>query len=100
MILRDAVAVSPKCEVRVHSGRGSMDWVARLESLPHQRWPVPLSRHPAWMVVLQQGLKHTAYCLEAVQAESTCGFLALAYVRSLLFGRLLVSLPYLNYGGI
>jgi len=100
MALRDAIAFSPQCEVRVHSGGGWMDWAARLENLPHNRWPMPLSRHPAWMAVLQQGLQHVPYCLEAVQEGNTCGFLALAYVRSLLFGRLLVSLPYLNYGGV
>ena len=33
------------------------------------------------------------------RGRDTCGFLALAYVSSFLFGRFLVSLPYLNYGG-
>jgi len=61
---------------------------------------MPLSRHPAWMSVLHQGQQHVPYCLEAVQGGRTRGFLALSYVRSLLFGRFLVSLPYLNYGGI
>jgi FemAB-related protein (PEP-CTERM system-associated) len=42
---------------------------------------------------------HTPYCLEAVEDGQTRGFLALAYVKSFLFGRFLVSLPYLNYGG-
>jgi FemAB-related protein (PEP-CTERM system-associated) len=58
-----------------------------------------LSRHPAWLQVLARGLRHAPYCFEAVDGERTCGFLALAEVRSLLFGRFLVSLPYLNYGG-
>ena len=35
-----------------------------------------------------------------VEGERTRGLLPLAYVRSLLFGRFLVSLPYLNYGGV
>jgi FemAB-related protein (PEP-CTERM system-associated) len=60
---------------------------------------VPLSRHPAWLSVLARGLRHTPYCLEAVAGDATTGFLALADVRSVLFGRFLVSLPYLNYGG-
>jgi len=101
MILRDAVAVvSPKCEVRVHCGRGCLDSAARLESSLHNGWPVPLSRLPAWLSVLQRSFRHIPYCLEAVQDGSTCGFLALAYVRSLFFGRMLVSLPYVNYGGV
>ena len=40
------------------------------------------------------------YALEAVEGERTCGFLPLAFVRSLLFGRFLVSLPYLNANGV
>jgi FemAB-related protein (PEP-CTERM system-associated) len=61
---------------------------------------VELSRHPAWLRVLARGLKHVPYCLEASCNGQTTGFLALAYVESLLFGRYLVSLPYLNYGGV
>jgi FemAB-related protein (PEP-CTERM system-associated) len=34
-----------------------------------------------------------------MEGSETRGFLALAYVRSMLFGRFLVSLPYLDYGG-
>src|SRR5262249_28052789 len=59
-----------------------------------------LSRHPGWLSVLARGLRHSPYCLEAVEGGLTRGFLALAFVRSLLFGRYLVSLPYLNYGGV
>jgi FemAB-related protein (PEP-CTERM system-associated) len=60
---------------------------------------VALSRHPAWLKVLADGLAHAPYCLEVVEGNETRGFLALADVRSFLFGRYLVSLPYLNYGG-
>lgn len=61
---------------------------------------VPLSRHPGWLEILQRGLGHTPYCVEAVADGQTRGFLALAHVRSLLFGRFLVSLPYVNYSGL
>jgi FemAB-related protein (PEP-CTERM system-associated) len=76
------------------------------ERLPHLgvyacRSPrLPLSRLPAWLAVLADGLRHTAYCVEATDGGRTCGLLPLAYVRSLLFGRFLVSLPYLNTGGV
>jgi len=60
---------------------------------------VPLSRHPGWLTVLNRSMRYRPYCLEAVDGERTCGFLALADVKSMLFGRFLVSLPYLNYGG-
>src|SRR5205823_625987 len=52
------------------------------------------------LTVLERGLGHTPYSLEAVEGERTVGFLPLAYVRSVLFGKFLVSLPYLNSGGI
>jgi FemAB-related protein (PEP-CTERM system-associated) len=60
----------------------------------------PLGQHPGWLRVLQGGLGQTAYALEAVSAGVTRGFLPLAFVRSLLFGRFLVSLPYLNSNGV
>jgi FemAB-related protein (PEP-CTERM system-associated) len=59
-----------------------------------------LSRHPAWLTVLQRGFGHVPYCLEAVDDGHTRGILPLAYVGSWLFGRFLVGLPYLNYGGV
>jgi FemAB-related protein (PEP-CTERM system-associated) len=59
-----------------------------------------LSRHPAWLMVLRDGLDHTPYCLEAVEDGETKGLLPLADVRSTLFGRFLVSLPFVNYGGV
>ncbi len=64
------------------------------------RTSLALSRHPGWLLALQHGLKHVPYCLEAREGEKTRGLLPLAYVRSLLFGRFLVSLPYLNTGGV
>jgi len=59
-----------------------------------------LSRHPGWLAVLRRGLKHEPYCVEAVAGSETLGLLPLALVRSLLFGRFLVGLPYLNTGGV
>jgi FemAB-related protein (PEP-CTERM system-associated) len=60
---------------------------------------VPLSKHPAWLNVLQAALGHEAYAVEVTLGGRTVGFLPLAYVSSILFGRFLVSLPYLNSNG-
>ena len=87
-------------EIRRFEGMELAAQIARLESYVALREPLPLSYHPAWLTVLQKGLHHIPYCLEAVENGKTRGFLPLAYVRSLLFGRFLVSLPYLNYGGM
>ncbi len=61
---------------------------------------VPPGRLMAWLPALADGLGHTPYCVEAVAGDETRGLLPLAYVRSLLFGRFLVSLPYLNSAGV
>jgi FemAB-related protein (PEP-CTERM system-associated) len=90
-------AVSP--EIVLHAPGELGACLPRLEAYVARGKEVPLSRHPAWLHVLRDGLRQTPYCLEAVENGTTYGFLPLAYVRSLLFGRFLVSLPYLNYGG-
>ena len=61
---------------------------------------VPLSQHPGCADAVARGLGHTSYCLEAQEGGETRGFLLLHHVRSLAFGNFLVSLPYLNYGGV
>jgi FemAB-related protein (PEP-CTERM system-associated) len=85
--------------VRVHQSRDLAEHLPRLEAYVGQRAEAPLSRHPAWLRVLEEGLGHRPYCLEVTEDGKTRGILPLGYVRSLLFGRFLVSLPYLNYGG-
>jgi FemAB-related protein (PEP-CTERM system-associated) len=87
-------------EVRVHEASSLRTCLARVEPFAHRRQSLPLSLHPAWLSVLATGLRHVPYCLEAVHGDETRGFLPLAFVKSFLFGRYLVSLPYLNYGGV
>ena len=59
-----------------------------------------LSYHPGWLAVVEQGLGQTPYMVEAVRGREVRGLLPLAFVKSLAFGRFLVSMPYLNYGGV
>src|SRR4051794_28600113 len=59
-----------------------------------------LSYDPAWLSVLEQGLGHVPYVLEAEEDHEVKGILPLALVRSPLFGKFLVSMPYVNYGGV
>lgn len=87
-------------EVRLHRSADLAAQRDRWESFAFRGGPTPLSDHPAWLDVLERGLGHEPYCLEAVEEDKVCGLLPLAFVRSLLFGRFLVSLPYLNYGGV
>jgi len=86
-------------KVLTHTGSELAKHLPRLEGYVAAGGQVPLSRHLGWLPVLERGLRHTTYCLETRQEEQTRGVLPLACVSSLLFGRFLVSLPYLNYGG-
>lgn len=54
----------------------------------------------AWLRVLDEGLGHRPYCLQLLKQEAVVGLLPLALVKSALFGRFLVSLPYLNSAGL
>ncbi|HVA51772.1 MAG TPA: FemAB family XrtA/PEP-CTERM system-associated protein [Pirellulales bacterium] len=57
-------------------------------------------RWPAWPTILRDALGHQSYCLCAKNDAGLAGYLPLALVSSRLFGRFLVSLPYLNSGGV
>lgn len=78
------------------------DWfeaMPRLEAYALGEGPTPLSRHPAWVSVFQESFGHRGVVLEAAEGGRTRGLLPVVEMRSILFGRFLVSLPYLNYGG-
>ncbi len=99
--LADAGRVSTP-GLSLHHLRGD-DLTRRLPALAEYslRRPVaPLSQHPRWLGVLRNGLGHSVHAFEATRGGRTCGFLPLAYFSSLLFGRFLVSLPYLNTNGV
>jgi len=60
--------------------------------------------HPArdlrWLMVLASAFGHRSYLVETAAAgDNTFAQLPLCLVYSRLFGRMLVSLPYVNYGG-
>jgi FemAB-related protein (PEP-CTERM system-associated) len=103
MLRLDAPAQSASraidCQIIVHGAKALPAELPRLSAYCRGRGPLPLSCDPAWLAVLHGSLRHTPYCVEAVAEGRTRGLLALCYVRSVLFGRYLVSLPYVNYGG-
>ncbi len=96
----ESPSVPREVAVRVHTGPQLAAQLPRLRAFALAGAPAPLSRDPAWLGVLRRAFQHDVYALEAVEGERTCGFLPLAYVRSLLFGRFLISLPYLNSNGV
>lgn len=53
-----------------------------------------------WLEAVCTGLRHRPYLIIASRQEAIVGVLPLALVQSLLFGRFLVSLPYVNTAGV
>lgn len=54
----------------------------------------------SWKRAVERAFGHQSRYLLAVRGEVLCGILPLFEVRSVLAGRLLVSVPYATYGGI
>jgi FemAB-related protein (PEP-CTERM system-associated) len=95
-----ATKLQGSATILVHERRSLEGRLAALEGFVFRSGMVPLSRHPAWPAVLENGLSHRCLALEAVDEGTTTGYLGLVLVRTPWFGRFLVSLPYLNYGGV
>lgn len=86
--------------VRCLHGKELANRLSYLEAWMLNGTNIPLSRHPRWLSVLEESFDHRVYMLEAFDGDHTTGVLPLAFVRSFLFGRYLVSLPYLNSNGV
>lgn len=91
---------APACEVRIWRRREIGGQLGRWRDWAKRHGASSPSHDPRWLAVLAEGLQHEPYCLEAVADGETAGLLPLALVRSWLFGRFLVSLPYLNSAGV
>jgi FemAB-related protein (PEP-CTERM system-associated) len=100
MILPNLAYIPTGLEVLVHQGEALDRHRDRFEAFMMASGDLPLTRHPAWLGILRDGLRHVPYCLEVAENGRTRGLLPLAFVRSLLFGKFLVSLPYLNDAGV
>lgn len=98
----EPAATTPKEPVRVRLIRQADLESAIPRAAPYamDRKPAWLSRHPAWLQVFHHGLGHEPFLLEAERGSKLCGLLPLSFLRSSLFGRFLVGLPYLNVGGV
>lgn len=90
---------SPDLVVETVEDLGRPDRLAEWQCLRSRRaqgW----FRDPRWLLALQHGLDHRPFVLEARRQGRLVGLLPLTLVESLLFGRYLVSLPYLNWSGV
>jgi serine/alanine adding enzyme len=65
------------------------------------RWPKLHAHDPLWSRVLTESFGHQSFFLARPSSTAPCaGCLPLSLVKSRLFGRFLVSQPYLNSGGV
>ncbi len=95
-----ASSAPPAITVLVHQHARFSQRLSEWTHLAMSGEVVPLSRHPSWLNVFHDGLKQEVFAIEAQRQGETCGFLPLAFVNTMLFGRFLVSLPYLNSNGV
>jgi FemAB-related protein (PEP-CTERM system-associated) len=89
-------AVPAPCSVIVARESDAAAWDACLAARPdatgYHEW--------AWRRVFTQAFGHEPIYLLARRDDAVAGVLPLVFIRSLIFGRSLTSLPFLNYGGI
>ncbi len=57
------------------------------------------SHNPVWLLVLQNSMRHVPYLIEGIAGGQVEAVLPLSFVNSWLFGRFLVSLPYVKLRG-
>ncbi len=90
----------PSCKVTVVRGDDAavrqVAWTQFAGALP----AAPLGADPRWLSVLRDGMGHRPYCLEASERGQLRAILPLAFVSSTLFGRFLVSLPFVSSCGV
>jgi len=70
-------------------------WNAFLAGSPDSR----LVHRAEWAAIFRHGFGHVPYYLEAEAGGAIVGVMPLVLVKSFLFGRFLVSSPYVNVGG-
>ena len=82
--------------VRVELTSSPSGWNEYLATKGHQGF----YQRAQWLRVLEHGLHHQPVCLQATEGNQLVGVLPLALVETALFGRFLVSLPYVNSSGV
>ena len=85
-----------------------MNLVILDETRDRSLWEDFVSSHPqatnyhqlGWKTVIERSFGHQTRYLLAMEGGEVVGLLPLAILKSRLFGRSVVSLPFLNYGGL
>ena len=82
--------------------------IKTLDSDTSSAWDEYVSHHPdasfyhlsGWKSVIEKSFGHKAIYLYAMKNSRVVGVFPLVHLKSILFGSFLISLPYLNYGGV
>lgn len=65
------------------------------------RHPMATSYHQySWRKIIENSFRHSCYYLAAQDNGSMAGVLPLVHMQSRIFGNFLVSVPFVNYGGL
>ena len=75
-------------------------WPVAWPTLTESRYTRLNGHREAWINSVQTGLRHRTYVITAKHGDQVSGVLPLNLVSGPLFGRFLVSLPYINTGGV
>ena len=77
-----------------------LDWPDGWEDFGTTVFPKLNAHHDAWISGVANGLSHQAFLVRAKEEGLVTGLLPLMLVKGPIFGRFLVSLPYVNTGGV
>jgi serine/alanine adding enzyme len=83
-------------EIIEYTEKFSSDWKAYVL----QSNSAAFAHQLEWKAVLEKSFKQKPIYLLAREEDRTVGILPLFYYSSILFGRFLISLPWLDYGGV
>ena len=78
----------------------TLDWPADWVDCAVAAYPRLNAHRPAWINGVSEGLSHRALLVRACRDGEVAGVLPLVLVKGPIFGRFLVSLPYVNTGGV
>ncbi len=63
-------------------------------------YPRLSAHHDPWVSAVKDGFRHRCFHISATRQGEPVGHLTLVLIRGPIFGRFLVSLPYINTGGV
>lgn len=92
-----AIAYAPTVgDLEVRAGIDPVRW----DGFVRSRSEASIYHRSAWATVMAKAFGHDTRYLAAVEGDEIVGILPLVQFKSRLFSRCLVSLPFLNYGGV